>query len=157
MKVKYKLMLVRKEHNGINVIRYVNLKKIESLIRFENRTFQINVEKPTIIQDKFRIFVVDIDSNAQIYLIGNEPLLNPDELDMIVSNKIINEITRGALDTFKDKLINIAMGAIIGAMVAAVILMGYYNNKIDEIYQQFGMISNSTVIVGSLKWLKMAY
>ena len=133
-KTIYKILLLRKEGLQLNLIRVLKLTEIKSLIRYNEKTFAIDISQPAFIEKNFRIYFIDIDSNMQYQLLKSDKIgLNSDELDTIISNKLIREITQSTTDT-KDKWVNMIIGAIMGALIAGFIALGFVNSKLEEIY-----------------------
>jgi len=66
-------------------------------------------------------------------------LLTPEELDLYLSSDLIKKLTEGAIADKKERIINMIIGSIMGAMVAAIAMFFYMQNKIDEVLDKVGM------------------
>jgi hypothetical protein len=140
-KIKYKIVFVRKEYNTINIIKVVKLANISNVYKFNNKTFTLNLSTPLFAEKLVKTYIIDFDSGSQLLFDEIKPQLNPEQLDMIISNRIIREITSGLMSDKTDKIIAFVFGLIIGGLVVAVLLMGYFQSKIEE------LLANSSNVV----------
>lgn len=134
---KYKFFFLRKEYGTMNLVGLIRTNNLSDTIRFKSRTYKISIDKPSFSEGKMKIYIFDFDSGTQLKFDGIESILNPKELDLVVSNGIIKELTEGAISDKKEKIINMILGAIIGALLATMLMFFYMNSKIDEIYKSF--------------------
>jgi len=137
MKIKYKIVLVRQEYQSLRMIKTITLKEIKSTIKYGNSTLSINVTQPTYIHNDKIFYFMNLEQNKQLFFLDKQSPLNSEELDMLISNDFIKKITSGAMDSTKDKIINMIIGAIMGGMVAAFVAMLYMNSQIQSIYDSF--------------------
>lgn len=135
--IKYKIIFLRKEYSTLNVIAVLKLKSLTNVVRFRNKTYQIEIANPAFSQKNEKVYLFDFDTGTQMKFTESNALLNPSELDSIVSTHVIKELMATATIDFKEKVINMVLGAIIGALLAVVLMFFYMNNKIDEIYKSF--------------------
>lgn len=135
-KIKYKLIFVRLEFSNLTIMKIVKIKSIKKIYSIDNKTFNIDIEKPTLIDKLTRIYYLNYDSGSQLLFNEVKAILNPNELDEVVNNKLLHDLMNSTLD-MKDKIINLIIGAVLGAMISAFICLLYLNSKIEEIYAQF--------------------
>jgi hypothetical protein len=122
-----------------------SIKNIEST---EKGKYIINIENPSYISNKHqRIFFIDYDSGAQLSFNEVKSELKPEELDLIVGQKIISELTKGVMNNAKEKITWFIMGLIFGILLALVIMQIYYGNKIEEMYKTE---SESTIVLPTI-------
>ena len=148
-KLKYKIIFVRKEYSTMFVVKLMSLKTPKPLVRIKEKTFSISYEIPAYSNILEKVYFIDFESGSQLKFDIIQRKLNPNELDLIVSNKIVKEIASGVLDDIKTKILYISIGAIIGGLLAAMIVMSVYQNKIDEMYNEM-----STFDIGIIKSVK---
>lgn len=137
---KYEFVFLRKEYATLNLVGLIKTNSLNNIIRFKNKSFNITVDKPTFSRLKTKVFVLDFDNGSQLKFEEIQVKLNPKELDLFVAGKLVEDLTRGALSDTKDKIINMIIGGIIGALLSAVIMFLYMNSKIDEIYQNLPIL-----------------
>lgn len=135
-KIKYKIVFVQLEFSNLSIIKIVNLKKIVSIYTNSGKTYNIDIEKPTIIDKLTRIYYLNSENGSQLYFNEIKAILNPTELDEVINNKMLHDLLNSTLD-MKDKIINLIIGAVMGAMVTGFLAMLYMNSKLEEIYSQF--------------------
>lgn len=132
--MKYKILLFRKERGNLSLIKSLTRKSLNSpIITIGSKKYVVDLEKPTYINKEYRYFFVDYDVGSQFNLNETAQALTPEELDMIIGNKIIKELTSGVMDNRKEKIMLIILGAIIGGLLVATIMMGVMNNKIEQL------------------------
>jgi len=155
-KLKYKLVFLRKEYSTMNVVKIVKLIEPKILYRIREKTFNISYEFPCYSHLLEKIYFIDYESGSQLMFSAIDRQLNPEQLDLIVSNKIVKEIASGVLDDMKGKIAMVVLGALLGGMLAAIVIMGIYQKKIDDLYAQqenyvpFGVLSSMKIILKSL-------
>ena len=145
-KPQYFIVFVRSINNSIIVISIMKYKRTsEQIVKFNNKSYEFNVNKPTYINLNKYLYFIDVDSGAK-YFVENTIDLNPSELDTIIGQKIIQEIAKGVIDNNKEKVIWIILGAVIGGLALALIMSLYYQDKIDKIYADMNDTSNIITI-----------
>lgn len=133
--VKYKLVFLRKEFDTVNVVKVKVLKSLKKLEKDKKKRYVLDIEHPAYVNRNIKYYFIDYDSGSQFHLIENPSLMNPEELDMIVGNRIIKELTSGVMDNKKEKLLMVIVGAIIGGLLATSIVLSIMNKKISDIYE----------------------
>ena len=137
MKIQYKIQLLRREFNSIRLIKTIKLSEIGNIIKFNGKSISINVTQPTYVFNNTIYFYVDIESNSQLFFSDKQNSLSADELDSLISNKIIKDIISAEGLNTKDKIINILIGFVVGAMFAGLISLMYINNSQSELVDSF--------------------
>jgi len=135
-KVKYKIVFLRKEYKTMNVVKILNVKALKKIIKIGNKSFKIDYSFPSYNSGLNKIYFIDFESGAQMVFKNFETELNPEALDVIVGNKIIKEITSGVLDNKKQLLFYLFMGFLVGALLAALIVMVAMQGKVDKILSE---------------------
>lgn len=153
-RIKYKIVFLRQEYSTMFLVFTKKLKIPQKLIRVGKKTFQINYEIPFYSNLLEKFYFVDYESGSQLKFEAIERKLNPDDLDLIVSNKIVKEIASGVLDDMKQKFLMILLGALLGGMLSAIILMGFYQSKIDEIYASQSNPFTFEVVKGIVRFFR---
>ena len=131
---KYKIIFLRKEYSTMRICGVLHTNKLKNLLRYKGKTYHVNIEFPCFSSQKSQTYIFDFDSGNQLKFDMIEAILKPEELDLIVSNQIVKELTSSAISDKKDKIINIILGFILGALVSALLMFMYMQNKIQSIY-----------------------
>jgi len=141
-KKKFKLILIRKEFQTLNVIKVVTTNTLGSTAKILDKTYPIIIQYPTYLDGLQKVYMLDFDSGSQLKFSEIEALLKPEELDLIISTNVIKDLTAGALDK-KEKIMVGIMGFIIGVLSGVAGMMFYMQSEINRIYESLGI----TVIV----------
>lgn len=137
-KKKYKIIFLRKQFNAMFIEKVLKLQNIKPIVKFGKKEFHISIENTTYITKKnVKVYFFDYDSGNQLSFIEIEKQLNPDELDLIIGQNLIKELTSGVIDNKKEKILWMVIGVIMGALLAIVITMSIYTNRIQELMQEF--------------------
>lgn len=134
---RYKILFMRKEYSTMYCVGILKTDDIPYVVRYKGKSYNIKVEFPTFSETKTKIYFIDFDSGNQMKFEDIKAMLNPNEADLLFSNHLIKELTAGAIADKREKLINMILGGIIGALMAALAMFMYMNNKIEEIYASF--------------------
>lgn len=135
-KVKpYRIIFLRKEYQTMNVVKILNLSTISEIIKISKKAYKLDMSSPLYNNKMIKIFFLNYDSGSQLVFKEIKRELKPHELDMIIGNKLIKELTSGLIDNKKDKIMMIILGIILGALLSAVIVMMIFQNKIQKILQ----------------------
>lgn len=143
---KYKILLIRKHHNAYFLIKVVQQNDLKPIVKFNDKEFTVSIENPCYITSKQRIYLLDYDNGSQFTLNEAKALMNPTDLDLIVGQKIIKELTAGVIDNRKEKMINMLLGFVMGALIAAMVAILYYTNQIQELIEEYASNQNTIVI-----------
>lgn len=139
-KLKYKIVFLRQEYQTMNVVKIREVKALNAIIKEGTKAFVITYKFPTYNNGLDKFYFIDIETGKQLTFDAITRELNPEELDLIVGNKIIRELTSGVMDNKKEKIFFLAIGFIIGALLAAIIVMSLMQGKVDKI------LSDTTII-----------
>lgn len=132
--MNYELIFLRKEGKTLIYLSKLKMDKInEPIVNYKNKKYVIDLERPTYVRKTTRTFFLDYDSGSQFNLGEVAQALTPAELDMIIGNKIIRELTSGVIDNRKEKIMLIILGAIVGGLLTLSIAMMWANNKIEDL------------------------
>lgn len=132
---KFKFVFMRKEYSTLNFVGMIKTNNLSNVVKFHNKTFVISIDKPAYSEPKTKVYLLDFDSGSQLNFAEIKSLLTPEELDLYLSSDLIKKLTEGAIADRKEKIINMILGAIIGALFSALLMFFYMQNKIDEIYK----------------------
>jgi len=135
-KIKYKIVFLRKEYSTLNIVLVKTLKSPISVIKLnEKKTFMVSYEVPTYVSKMNRLYFIDYESGNQLKFDVIQRELTPEQLDVIVSNKIIEQIAKGVLNNKKQVLMYVLLGILLGGLIAAMIVMQVYQGKINTLYE----------------------
>jgi hypothetical protein len=143
---KYKIIFIRKQFNAYFVARIIQTNDIKKTIALTGKQFGISIENPLYISKMQKVYCLDFDSGSQLTFNEAKAFMTPEELDLIVGQKIIKELTSGVIDNKKEKLAMILLGLIMGALIAALVLMMYYTDKIQNMLEDYAE-EEPTIIV----------
>lgn len=128
---QYKLILLRKAGETAYVEKILNLKTLNSLEKGgPEKKYLISPNFPAFIDGRTWVYFVDFDSGAAYTFHEVKMHMSPDELDSIVSGKIIRELTKGVMDNRKEKIGWIVIGFVIGALLGALGVLFWAQNEI---------------------------
>lgn len=131
----YKIVFLRKEYKTMYVIKTLHLSSIKNIIKLPNKSYKLDLSCPLFNNKSTKVFFLDFDNGTQLLFKNIERELKPEELDMIIGNKLIKELTSGLMDNKKEKIMMVVLGIILGALLSAVIVMMIFQNKIQKILQ----------------------
>lgn len=137
-KKKYKIILIRKEYQTINAIKSITTNNINPTLKYLEKTYPINIQYPTFCDGTQKVYMIDFEKGSQLKFEEVEALINPSELDTMISNNFIKELMAGALDK-KEKMIMAIMGFIMGVLTGVVGMMFYMQEEINTIYESLGI------------------
>jgi hypothetical protein len=143
---KYKILFIRKQFNAYFIVKVIQTNKIEKMIGFSGKEFAISVENPLYIVGSQKVYILDIDKGSQLTLLEAKANMTPEELDLIVGQKIIRELTSGVIDNKKEKLLNMLIGFAFGALLAALVAIVYYTGQIQQLTEDWATQNNTIVI-----------
>jgi hypothetical protein len=152
---KYALYFLRNIHGTYTIFKVRRTNKLESITKMGNKNFKIDLEKPLYISGKgVQCFFMDVESGNQLVFNQIEHKTDPNDLDIIVGQKIIRELTRGVMDNKKEIIMYFVLGFLLGGALTAVGLVMYYSNKINEMVvdavSQMGEESDNVVPVNPI-------
>jgi hypothetical protein len=131
-KIEFWLIFLRKEGNTFFQIIAKRVKTLGNTFTLNKQTYVIDLSKPTYVVNYKRFYLIDYEKGSFYYLEKNvNPLLTPTELDCIISEGLVREITKGIANNPKEKIIWFVMGCLIGALVCYMIASIYFNDKIQ--------------------------
>lgn len=137
MGIKYRIVLLRKEFNSIRLVKTLNLRVIDNIVKYSSKSISLNVEQPTYIQNNIIYYFVDIENNAQLFFSEKQNSLNSKELDLVISNKMIKDIMAAEGLNQKEKIINMLIGFAMGAMISLIGALLYITNTQNQLVDNF--------------------
>jgi len=132
-KPRYIIVFFRKEYNVLVEVKKIKVNNLNKILKGKNKQYIIDIEHPSVIKGNKRFYFVNIDNGTQYHLHEVEQLMNPEELDLVIGNKIIRELTAGVIDNKKEKIFLIIVGALIGGLLMTAIMLGVMSNKIEDL------------------------
>lgn len=155
VKQKYKIIIVDTIYGAFVIRKVISLNSIKPVQKVGGLQLQINVKTPTFIdKNGISTFYFESKKGSQLNFKQIQPYLSPDDLDIIIGQKIIREIAAGVLDNKKEKMMVFFMGVLIGLMAGCLIMMLVMQQKIDEIYAKFLNENTIPIVPFSFKILK---
>ena len=121
-KFSYRVIFLREQNELLVFYTSIKLSKIEKdIIQFANKTFNVVVNECSYINKKQEfVYFVDYDSGTSYPFYAIESI-QPDTLEMLVSNSLVTQITKGlSRDKFDWK--NFLFGVICGAFVMLIVM-----------------------------------
>lgn len=143
---KYKIIFIRKQFNAYFIFRIVQSNDIKKMLNLSGKEFALSVENPLYINRMQKVYVLDYDNGSQMTFTEAKAFMTPEELDLIVGQKIIKELTSGVIDNKKEKLMNMLLGFIMGALLAALVAIVYYTGQIQDMMEDYATNQNTIVI-----------
>lgn len=143
---KFVVLFTRDEQGQQVVFRRRVFKILPQFVQYASKSFQIDWSRPVYLSPRFqRVYLVNWTTGMQSFPEGGNPVLRPEDLDVVVKTKIIREITQAVSDDFKLKMIWALLGGIIGALAAGLVVYIVMSNQITEILKS--QINNTPVII----------
>ena len=118
----YRIMFLREQNELLVFYKSVRVNNINNdILKVDNKTFNVIVNECSYINKKHEfVYYVDYDSGTS-YNFYSIDSIQPDTLEMLVSNQIVREITKGlSHDKFDWK--NFLFGVICGSFVMLIIM-----------------------------------
>lgn len=141
---QYKLIFLREFNNTLNIVKITELNYLSNIFRLDNKhTFKIDINNVCFINKEQKTYFIDIDSGNQYTFKTIQAKMEPNQLDVIVSTKILKELASGIVENNKEKIILIIIGFIIGIILGLLIMQIISSGKIEELLKT---IDNSPVI-----------
>jgi uncharacterized membrane protein YraQ (UPF0718 family) len=139
-KTKYRIVFVRKEYNTMNAVFIKTMKIPVEKIKMGNKCYIIDYSNPFYNVKNKKVYFINIDTGNQMIFDEIKKEVNPLELDNIIGNNLITQLTKGVMDNTKEKIITIFIGILIGGLIGYIIATSIMQNKIDELYQSMQII-----------------
>jgi len=123
---KYIIIFMIKEQNLYTEIKRKRFNPINTEINFKDKTYSIDVSKYSYSKGLKLFFFIDIRKSVECQLYFNDTKnkskITPEILDMIISKKIIHQLTYNLTDkAIKLNLMMIIIGACIGGLIGYII------------------------------------
>jgi len=142
-KTKYYVSLLRKVNNIYISVKNINVKDVSGkFVKYKNKSFQINYSNPNFFKNNAYYYFIDVGNSAQLPFIAGESGMSASELDTIVANNIVRDITRvlgnsqNNVDWFH-VIMGVGIGLAIGFIVMYLIMQGKMDEMIELIANQY--------------------
>lgn len=125
-KIKRYLILMREENGSYIKIKAIEIKNAsQKEVKYgKNKTFAINLRKPTYTDKLKRYYYHDIDTMAPIPLIPQAPIITPEILDQLLSDKLVKDVSESMRESsFTMEIKNLIIGGLTGAGIMGFVLM----------------------------------
>ncbi|QYW08122.1 hypothetical protein 15570_00025 [Lokiarchaeota virus WyrdV1] len=137
-KKKYYAVFCIKEHDVFNMLAKKRIRGSNQIVRFRKGTYVVNVSFPTYVKGLNVFYFIDIKKGQQLaknteiniakgHILFKEnakdkPLMSPKFLDMLISQKIVGQLTSNlSNNALKMNIITLIVGAIIGGLIGYII------------------------------------
>jgi len=135
--MKYGIVFLRLENSVYRVLKtLVKTELTTNVIAAFHKQFVVNLNEPNYRYKDKTLYLIDIDSGAQIMNHVAKTQIDPEKLDSIIGSKAMKLFTNAQISK-KEQFKTVIVGAIIGFLVGSIIFMLYYTNQINEIQQQY--------------------
>jgi hypothetical protein len=134
-KPKFNVFFTREEGNVQHVFLKVKARATDKMVSFGGKTFLMDWSIPLFVLKNMRYYVVNWTRGEQLTPLSQSSGTRPEELDVMFRTKIIKDIASAITDTTKDKLISFLLGALVGALGAALIVYIVMSGKIEELFK----------------------
>ena len=125
-KIKRYLILVRKINETYHRVKAIEIKGItQKKVKYgKDKSYAINLSKPTYISKLKRFYYHDIDSMAAIPFIAQAPIITPQILDQLLSDKLVKDVSESMKESsFSMEIKNLITGGLVGAGIMGFVLM----------------------------------
>jgi len=141
-KIQYVITFLRKSDIGYCVLKQLKLKQIKESVNFNDKEFLIDIKSPNFHSGNLCYYFFDYDSGSQIKFNETKTELNPDEVDLLLRKHLIKDLAIGIKsDKNQYTLFHIIAIGLLGFLVASVIFIAYFNNKIQKILEEYQNIT----------------
>lgn len=130
-KIEFKVYILRMMNSVYVIEKIIKLKEIPKLVSYQDKKYALDASNPSFLLGNAYCYFFDIDGK-QLSFIASKSLIKPEDLDIIVGQKIIRELTSGVLDNKKDLILWALLGAIFGALIMGIVLVMYYSDKMNQ-------------------------
>lgn len=133
-KFSYKIILLRMSNNVLIVEKIIKKRKLSSkIMELGGRTFHVPTENPAYLNGLEFVYFLNVD-DGKIYSFKEIKSLDPNALDLLFRQHIVEQIASG----LKERNNGIdwkwfIMGALIGALGGALVIMYIMQKRIDEL------------------------
>lgn len=134
--MEYIVIFLRKMDNILYKIGEKRFKHIEKSVQYAHKEYIINPSSPCYARKNKFIYFFDFDTGRQLTFNELSTALKPEELDLILGQKIIRDICRGLNREEKIPYFYLVIGIILGILLGMVIMQFYMQdfirNKIEN-------------------------
>ena len=139
---KFILIFLQKYQDSLQEISRKTIKENSKLIGKGKGKYIVNINEPSFISDNKRFYFINNETGAQFTFKENNRNLKPDELDIILGNNILTQLTRGAINDKKRDLMLLGVGFVCGILLGLLIMSYIMQNKVNEIYKEWSTTYN---------------
>lgn len=132
----FKVYFLRLTNGTYHIVKAKRINKESKLIKLgKEKTFKIDLGLPAFLdKNKIQNYFFDIDSGEQLTFNKIKTSANPEDLDIIVSQKIVKELTKGVMSDKKKIITWILIGILIGGLLVGMIMSIRNQKLIRNIY-----------------------
>lgn len=145
----YRIIFLREQNDVWVYYKSIRKQTIENdIVKFQGKTFNLNsTESNYLSKNREFIYFMDYDKGCVKSFHTTSAIMKPEVLEMLVSNNIVGQITKGISKVDFD-LKNFLFGLMTGAFIMIVIMMFMMQNGGDT--QTFYQQDNILKILGVL-------
>jgi len=124
-KIKTSVILCRKINGTYHVLKTVKLKTLtQAKVRYAKNTYTPNLREPTLKNNQFTYYYMDIDNNSILTFNEIKSALSPKDLDILVSRNFVSGIASDLNETtFSIEVKNLILGIFLGVFGAIAVIM----------------------------------
>jgi hypothetical protein len=117
-KKKYYAVYCLREVGVQTIIAIKRINPTKKSVSFRGNTFVLDITTPSYTKGTKVYYFFSISDKQQLTFSNDkEPLVNTELIDSILSQKIIEQLTKNLNNDFKMNIMTLMMGVIIGALV----------------------------------------
>jgi hypothetical protein len=131
-KVRFIALLFREQHGTLVVHKHKQI-ELKDVVELENKKYVINKDKPSFVNGNNVYYCINESDGSTMSFKKIETSVSPEDLDLIMGQNIISELTKGVMDNKKDQFMLVFLGFIFGALIVGLILTMYYSGRIQDI------------------------
>jgi len=121
-KKKYFAIITIRQLESHNVIGSIRIRPTTKHISFKGHTFLLDIETPSYVKGNKIYYFFSISSRQQLtfYKI-DEPLINPEVIDLIMTQKIVQQLASNLDNEWKMNSMVLIVGLIIGCLIGYIV------------------------------------
>jgi len=150
-KPKYVVVHLKRKNNDFEEVKRQIFKSIESFEASNSGKFLCNSKQPTYSKNNLRIYFVEYKEKNSFSFNERPQPMNLEEIDLIVSNNLIKQISSGLMDKSKILFMYVGIGLFIGLLIGLFIMNIISQNKIKQLYEDW--IESQPPIINMLRGL----
>ncbi|MHA1341036.1 MAG: hypothetical protein ACTSO2_13770 [Promethearchaeota archaeon] len=140
--MRYRIIFLKELNENLYFHGRVDLKEIKEVIQYQKRRYNIQTTKPAYIWKETCYFFYNVENGSAYNFKEVKSQIDPKALDLLMGTNIIRQITSGLREDIRNNWGLIIVSFALGFLLAFLIAMYYYTNKIDLLQEQ--LYANNT-------------